>query len=87
MGKKQARDGSPYAPRTQQLRQKSGCVKHAKMFAKLQQAKSLKVSTSSNAMGVDCRARIAHRPYAQGWSCRSGPSPWFGGAIADETAS
>ncbi|ASW46244.1 phage virion morphogenesis protein [Xanthomonas hortorum pv. vitians] len=52
IGKQQAPDGSPYAPRKQQLRQKSGRVKRAKMFAKLRQPKYFKISASPNAVSV-----------------------------------
>ncbi|MEB1933733.1 phage virion morphogenesis protein [Xanthomonas arboricola] len=52
IGKQQAPDGSPYAPRKQQLRQKSGRVKRAKMFAKLRQAKYFKVSASFDQVSV-----------------------------------
>ncbi|MEA9676941.1 phage virion morphogenesis protein [Xanthomonas campestris pv. raphani] len=52
IGKQQAPDGSPYAPRKQQLRQKAGRVKRAKMFTKLRQAKYFKVSASPNSVSV-----------------------------------
>ncbi|MEB1942654.1 phage virion morphogenesis protein [Xanthomonas campestris pv. campestris] len=58
IGKQQAPDGSPYAPRKQQLRQKSGRVKRAKMFAKLRQAKFFKVSASPNAVSVGFLGRV-----------------------------
>ncbi|WP_042829869.1 phage virion morphogenesis protein, partial [Xanthomonas citri] len=48
IGKQQAPDGTPYAPRKQQLRDKAGRVKRKKMFAKLRQAKYFKVSASPN---------------------------------------
>ncbi|WP_017113606.1 phage virion morphogenesis protein, partial [Xanthomonas vasicola] len=59
IGKQQAPDGTPYAPRKQQLRQKSGRVKRKKMFAKLRQAKYLKVSTSPNAVSVGFVGRVS----------------------------
>ncbi|MFA1753937.1 phage virion morphogenesis protein [Xanthomonas campestris] len=59
IGKQQAPDGSPYAPRKQQLRQKSGRVKRAKMFAKLRQAKFFKVSASPNAVSVGFVGRVS----------------------------
>ncbi|CAG2095855.1 phage virion morphogenesis protein [Xanthomonas euroxanthea] len=59
IGKQQAPDGSPYAPRKQQLRQKSGRVKRAKMFAKLRQAKYFKVSASPNAVSVGFLGRVS----------------------------
>ncbi|AUI89408.1 phage virion morphogenesis protein [Xanthomonas oryzae] len=59
IGKQQAPDGSPYAPRKQQLRQKSGRVKRAKMFAKLRQAKYFKVSASPNAVSVGFVGRVS----------------------------
>ncbi|APP86504.1 phage virion morphogenesis protein [Xanthomonas hortorum pv. gardneri] len=59
IGKQQAPDGSPYAPRKQQLRQKSGRVKRAKMFAKLRQAKYFKVSASPNQVSVGFVGRVS----------------------------
>ncbi|MDV2453474.1 phage virion morphogenesis protein [Xanthomonas hortorum] len=59
IGKQQAPDGTQYAPRKQQLRQKSGRVKRAKMFAKLRQAKFLKVSASPNAVSVGFVGRVS----------------------------
>ncbi|MCC3256454.1 phage virion morphogenesis protein [Xanthomonas campestris] len=59
IGKQQAPDGSPYAPRKQQLRQKSGRVKRAKMFTKLRQAKYFKVSASPNAVSVGFVGRVS----------------------------
>ncbi|WP_426801584.1 phage virion morphogenesis protein [Xanthomonas campestris] len=59
IGKQQAPDGTPYAPRKQQLRQKSGRVKRAKMFAKLRQAKYFKVSASPNAVSVGFVGRVS----------------------------
>ncbi|KFA33418.1 phage virion morphogenesis protein [Xanthomonas vasicola] len=59
IGKQQAPDGSQYARRKQQLRQKSGRVKRAKMFAKLRQAKYFKVSASPNAVSVGFVGRVS----------------------------
>ncbi|MCC4607260.1 phage virion morphogenesis protein [Xanthomonas campestris pv. zinniae] len=59
IGKQQAPDSSPYAPRKQQLRQKSGRVKRAKMFAKLRQAKFLKVSANPNQVSVGFMGRVS----------------------------
>ncbi|SMQ97128.1 phage virion morphogenesis protein [Xanthomonas fragariae] len=59
IGKQQEPDGTPYAPRKQQLRQKSGRVKRAKMFAKLRQAKYFKVSASPNAVSVGFVGRVS----------------------------
>ncbi|WP_311238390.1 MULTISPECIES: phage virion morphogenesis protein [unclassified Xanthomonas] len=59
IGKQQAPDGTPYAPRKQQLRQKAGRVKRAKMFAKLRQAKYFKVSAGPNAVSVGFMGRVA----------------------------
>ncbi|ARE56090.1 phage virion morphogenesis protein [Xanthomonas citri] len=59
IGKQQAPDGAPYAPRKQQLKQKSGRIKRAKMFAKLRQAKYLKVSASPNAVSVGFVGRVS----------------------------
>ncbi|MBB3845171.1 phage virion morphogenesis protein [Xanthomonas arboricola] len=59
IGKQQAPDGSPYAPRKQQLRQRAGRVKRAKMFAKLRQAKFFKVNASPNAVSVGFVGRVS----------------------------
>ncbi|MEA9842360.1 phage virion morphogenesis protein [Xanthomonas campestris] len=59
IGKQQAPDGSWYAPRKQQLQQKSGRVKRAKMFAKLRQARYLKVSASPNQVSVEFMGRVS----------------------------
>ncbi|MEC3890256.1 phage virion morphogenesis protein, partial [Xanthomonas campestris] len=59
IGKQQAPDGSPYAPRKQQLRQKAGRIKRAKMFAKLRQAKYFKVSASPNAVSLGFVGRVS----------------------------
>ncbi|MGY4888964.1 UNVERIFIED_CONTAM: phage virion morphogenesis protein [Xanthomonas axonopodis] len=59
IGKQQAPDGSQYAPRKQQLRQKSGRVKRAKMFVKLRQAKYFKVSANPNAVSVGFLGRVS----------------------------
>ncbi|TQU53007.1 phage virion morphogenesis protein, partial [Xanthomonas perforans] len=59
IGKQQAPDGSQYAPRKQQLRQKSGRVKRAKMFVKLRQAKHFKISASPNVVSVGFLGRVS----------------------------
>ncbi|WP_225042018.1 phage virion morphogenesis protein [Xanthomonas campestris] len=59
IGKQQAPDGSPYASRKQQLRQKAGRIKRAKMFAKLRQAKYFKVSATPNAVSVGFVGRVS----------------------------
>ncbi|PPU45487.1 phage virion morphogenesis protein [Xanthomonas arboricola] len=59
IGKQQAPDGSPYAQRKRQLRQKSGRVKRAKMFSKLRQAKYFKVSASPNQVSVGFLGRVS----------------------------
>ncbi|WP_115540805.1 phage virion morphogenesis protein [Xanthomonas campestris] len=59
IGEQQAPDGTPYAPRKQQLRQKSGRVKRAKMFAKLRQAKYFKISASPNQVSVGFVGRVS----------------------------
>ncbi|QDS08272.1 phage virion morphogenesis protein [Xanthomonas citri pv. glycines] len=59
IGKQQAPDGTPYAPRKQQLRDKAGRVKRKKMFAKLRQAKYFKVSTSPNVVSVGFVGRVS----------------------------
>ncbi|MCL1553748.1 phage virion morphogenesis protein [Xanthomonas nasturtii] len=73
IGKQQAPDGSPYAPRKQQLRQKSGRLKRAKMFAKLRQAKYLKVSASPNEVSVGFVGRVS-RVHQNGLTERVRPS-------------
>ncbi|NIJ79628.1 phage virion morphogenesis protein [Xanthomonas cannabis] len=59
IGKQQAPDGTPYAPRKQPLRDKSGRVKRAKMFAKLRRAKYFKVSASPNQVSVGFVGRVS----------------------------
>ncbi|GAE48745.1 phage virion morphogenesis protein [Xanthomonas arboricola] len=59
IGKQQAPDGTHYTPRKQQLRHKSDRIKRAKMFAKLRQAKYLKVSASPNAVSVGFMGRVS----------------------------
>ncbi|MCS3807765.1 phage virion morphogenesis protein [Xanthomonas sp. 4461] len=59
IGKQQAPDGTPYAPRKQQLRDKAGRVKSKKMFAKLRQAKYFKVSASPNLVSVGFMGRVS----------------------------
>ncbi|MCC4622393.1 phage virion morphogenesis protein [Xanthomonas cassavae CFBP 4642] len=59
IGKQQAPDGTPYAPRKEQLRDKAGRVKRKKMFAKLRQAKYFKVSASPNAVSVGFMGRVS----------------------------
>ncbi|KEZ98901.1 hypothetical protein A11M_0103730 [Xanthomonas vasicola pv. vasculorum NCPPB 895] len=75
IGKQQAPDGSPYAPRKQQLRQKSGRVKRAKMFVKLRQAKHFKVSASPNAVSVGFVGRASRiaRVHQEGLTERTRP--------------
>ncbi|PKV14546.1 phage virion morphogenesis protein [Xanthomonas prunicola] len=59
IGKQQAPDGTPYAPRKEQLRDKAGRVKRKKMFAKLRQAKYFKVSASPNQVSVGFMGRVS----------------------------
>ncbi|ATS21724.1 tail protein [Xanthomonas phaseoli pv. phaseoli] len=59
IGRQQAPDGTPYAPRKEPLRDKSGRVKRKKMFAKLRQAKFLKVSASPNEVSVGFMGRVS----------------------------
>ncbi|QTK47155.1 phage virion morphogenesis protein [Xanthomonas euvesicatoria] len=59
IGKQQAPDGTPYAPRKQQLRDKAGRVKRKTMFAKLRQAKYFKVSASPNQVSVGFVGRVS----------------------------
>ncbi|MCC4635268.1 phage virion morphogenesis protein [Xanthomonas dyei] len=80
IGKQQTPDGSPYAPRKQPLRDKSGRVKRAKMFAKLRQAKYFKISASPNAVSVGFAGRVARiaRVHQEGATDRVRP----GGPVA-----
>ncbi|MBV6866458.1 phage virion morphogenesis protein [Xanthomonas euvesicatoria] len=75
IGKQQAPDGTPYAPRKQQLRQKSGRVKRAKMFAKLRQAKYFKVNATPDAISVGFVGRVSRiaRVHQDGLSERVRP--------------
>lgn len=57
--KQQAPDGTAYAPRKQQLRDKAGRIKRKKMFAKLRQTKFLKVSASPNEVSVGFMGRVS----------------------------
>ncbi|MBV6804079.1 phage virion morphogenesis protein [Xanthomonas campestris pv. lawsoniae] len=59
IGKQQAPDGTPYAPRKEQLRDKAGRVKRKKMFVKLRQAKYFKVSASANQVSVGFVGRVS----------------------------
>ncbi|MCC4635900.1 phage virion morphogenesis protein [Xanthomonas dyei] len=59
IGRQQAPDGTPYAPRKEQLRDKAGRVKRKKMFAKLRQAKYFKVSASPNQVSVGFMGRVS----------------------------
>ncbi|OOW63307.1 phage tail protein [Xanthomonas campestris pv. leeana] len=59
IGRQQAPDGTPYAPRKEQLRGKAGRVKRKKMFAKLRQAKFLKVNARPNEVSVGFMGRVS----------------------------
>lgn len=59
IAKQQASEGTPYAPRKEQLRDKAGRVKRKKMFAKLRQAKYFKVSASPNEVSVGFMGRVS----------------------------
>ncbi|KHL51293.1 phage virion morphogenesis protein [Xanthomonas cannabis] len=76
IGKQQAPDGTPYAPRKQQLRDKAGRVKRKKMFAKLRQAKYFKVSASPNHVSVGFMGRVSRiaRVHQEGLSEQVRPS-------------
>ncbi|MBB4725587.1 phage virion morphogenesis protein [Xanthomonas euvesicatoria] len=76
IGKQQAPDGSPYAPRKQQLRQKSGRIKRKKMFVKLRQAKYFNVSARPNAVSVGFLGRVSRiaRVHQEGLKDRVRPS-------------
>lgn len=54
-----APDGTPYPARKNQLRDKRGRIKRQKMFAKLRQAKYLKVMASDAAVSVGFTGRAA----------------------------
>ncbi|MCS3745790.1 phage virion morphogenesis protein [Xanthomonas arboricola] len=82
IGRQQAPDGTPYAPRKEQLRDKSGRVIRKKMFAKLRQAKFLKVSASPNEVSVGFMGRVSRiaRVHQEGMTERvrpSGPSATY----------
>lgn len=51
-------DGTPYAPRKQQLRTKTGRIKRLKMFVKLRQAKYFKVTATDQAVSVGFAGRV-----------------------------
>ena len=51
-------DGTPYAPRKQQLRTKTGRIKRLKMFVKLRQAKYFKIMPTDNAVSVGFTGRV-----------------------------
>ncbi|WP_372178156.1 phage virion morphogenesis protein [Xanthomonas axonopodis pv. phyllanthi] len=75
IGKQQAPDGKPYAARKEQLRDKAGRVKRKKMFAKLRQAKFVKVSASPNEVSVGFVGRVSRiaRVHQEGLSERVRP--------------
>ncbi|QHG87117.1 phage virion morphogenesis protein [Xanthomonas sp. NCPPB 1638] len=78
IGRQQAPDGTPYAPRKVPVRDKAGRVKREKMFAKLRQAKFLKVSASPNEVSVGFMGRVSRiaRVHQEGLSeqlRRAGP--------------
>ena len=51
-------DGTPYAPRKQQLRTKTGRIKRLKMFVKLRQAKYFRVTATDQAVSVGFTGRV-----------------------------
>ena len=61
-------DGSSYTPRKKQLRTRAGRIKRQRMFAKLRQAKYLKVKTSADEVSVGFVGRVARiaRVHQQG---------------------
>ncbi|AZR28339.1 phage virion morphogenesis protein [Xanthomonas vasicola pv. arecae] len=65
-----APDGTPYAPRKEQLRSKTGRVKRKKMFAKLRQAKFIRVSANPNQVNIGFVGRVSRiaRVHQQGMS-------------------
>ncbi|MBD4059506.1 phage virion morphogenesis protein [Xanthomonas citri pv. citri] len=73
IGKQQAPDGTRYAPRK---RQKAGRIKSAKMFAKLRQARFLKVCASPNAVSVGFVGRVSRiaRVHQEGLTERVRPN-------------
>ncbi|MBB5882954.1 phage virion morphogenesis protein [Xanthomonas arboricola] len=82
IGRQRAPDGTPYAPRKEPLRDKSGRVKRKKMFAKLRQAKFFKVSASANEVSVGFMGRVSRiaRVHQEGMTERvrqSGPKATY----------
>lgn len=59
IGRQEAPDGSRYAARKKQLRQKSGRIKRAKMFVKLRQAGYFKVLATQDDVSVGFVGRVA----------------------------
>ncbi|KAF1719806.1 phage virion morphogenesis protein [Pseudoxanthomonas wuyuanensis] len=53
-------DGSPYVPRKVPLRARTGRIKRGVMFAKLRQARHLKVRANPNEVTVGFLGRVAH---------------------------
>lgn len=58
IARQQNPDGTPYAPRKQQLRTKAGRIKRLKMFVKLRQARYFKVMATDQAVSVGFTGRV-----------------------------
>jgi len=58
IARQQSPDGTPYAPRKQQLRSKTGRIKRLKMFVKLRQARYFKVTATDQAVSVGFTGRV-----------------------------
>jgi len=58
IARQQNPDGTPYAPRKQQLRTKAGRIKRLKMFVKLRQAKHFKIMATDQAVSIGFTGRV-----------------------------
>ena len=59
IGRQAAPDGSPFTPRKEHARDKKGRIKRHAMFAKMRQARHLKVRTNPNEVAVGFFGRVA----------------------------
>ncbi|MEC3890731.1 phage virion morphogenesis protein, partial [Xanthomonas campestris] len=59
IGKQQAPDGTPYAPRKQQLRQKSGALNAPRCLPNYGNPSTSKISASPNAVSVGFVGRVS----------------------------
>lgn len=71
--RQQAPDGTPYAPRKTQLRNKQGRIKRA-MFTKLRTARYMKAIGSSNAAVVEFVGRVKRMAEVHHYGLRDRPS-------------